>query len=121
MCGSCSSSLDRLFARGVLHTTGVGGLYARNGYFESVISCLDTLISRPGADSGAEAMRLPSAMGRAHFEKSGYMNLFPQLFPRFTASPAMNAISLRCYTKFTTGRHGRAGRPRLTSAACYQL
>jgi seryl-tRNA synthetase len=79
MCESCPSLLDRLFAKGVLHATGVDGLYARSGYFESVISGLDMLISRFGADNRSEAMHFPPGMSRALFEKSGYMNSFPQL------------------------------------------
>jgi hypothetical protein len=54
MCDSCSSFLDRLFARGVLHATGVDGLYARGECFEKVISGLDRVISRHGAAHRAE-------------------------------------------------------------------
>jgi len=71
--------LDRLFARGVLHATGVDGLYARGECFEKVISGLDRVISRHGAAHRAEIIRFPPGMSRALFEQSGYMNSFPQL------------------------------------------
>ena len=79
MCDSCPSFLDRLFAKGVLHATGVDGLYARGECFENVISGLDRVISRHGAAHRAEIIRFPPGMSRALFEKSGYMNSFPQL------------------------------------------
>ncbi len=79
MCDSCPSFLDRLFARGVLHATGVDGLYARGECFENVVSGLDRVISRLSARRRAEIIRFPPGMSRALFEKSGYMNSFPQL------------------------------------------
>jgi seryl-tRNA synthetase len=79
MCQACDSFLDRMFAKGVLHETGVDGLYGRGAAFEAVVDGLDRLISRFGKDDHAEAIRFPPGMNRALFEKSGYMKNFPQL------------------------------------------
>ncbi len=125
MCGSCSSLLDRLFAKGVLHATGVDGLYARSGYFESVISGLDTLISRLGADNGAEVMRFPPGMSRAHFEKSGYMNSFPQLSGTVHSFAGNERNHLALLDKIHNGEAWTNGQTAtdivLTPAACYPL
>ena len=74
-----TSLLDRLFDSGLLIDTGVEGLYGRSGRFEEVIARFEALIDRFGGADGAEAMRFPPGMNRAHFETSGYMKSFPQL------------------------------------------
>jgi len=74
-----TSFLDRLFDQGLLIDTGVDGLYGRSGQFEDVITGLERLISKVGADDKAEAIRFPPGINRAYFEKSGYMKSFPQL------------------------------------------
>jgi seryl-tRNA synthetase len=81
--------LQQLFAAGVLIPLGVDGLYARSGGFEAVVDALDRLITRigrpawVGADGRSEpepeVMRLPPAMSRSIFERTGYMSAFPQL------------------------------------------
>ncbi len=79
MCIECQSFLHGLIAKGLLIETGVDGLYGRSGAFEDVVSRFDQLISRFGDMDGAEVIRFPPGMNRALFEKSGYMNGFPQL------------------------------------------
>ena len=74
-----TSLLDRLFDTGLLIDTGVEGLYGRSGAFEDVIARFERLIDAYGGADGAEAMRFPPGMNRAHFESSGYMKSFPQL------------------------------------------
>lgn len=74
-----TSLLDRLFSTGLLIDTGVEGLYGRSGAFEDVIARFERLIDVYGGGDGAEAMRFPPGMNRAHFETSGYMKSFPQL------------------------------------------
>jgi seryl-tRNA synthetase len=81
--------LQELFAAGILIPLGVDGLYARSGVFEEVVDALDRVITRIGrpACDGAngrvepdpEVMRLPPAMSRRIFERTGYMRAFPQL------------------------------------------
>jgi seryl-tRNA synthetase len=79
MCDACPSFLESLFEKGILHASGVDGLYARGQRFEEVIAGLDALISRFGSNEPLEVVRFPPGMSRALFEKSGYMKSFPQL------------------------------------------
>ncbi|HEY4076172.1 MAG TPA: amino acid--[acyl-carrier-protein] ligase [Rhizomicrobium sp.] len=58
--------------------SGVDGVYARTGAYESVIEALAALISRHRPD-GAEVFRFPPVMPRASLEKQGYLNSFPNL------------------------------------------
>ena len=71
--------LQRLFGAGVLIPTGVNGVYGRGAVFERILDGLDDLATRAGAADGAERVRFPPVMTRAHFERSGYMKGFPQL------------------------------------------
>ena len=70
---------DELFNAGLLIPTGVDGLYGRNATFERVVERLDAFASRLGAQDGAEVMRFPPGLNRAHFERSDYLKSFPQL------------------------------------------
>ncbi len=78
MCTECDFRTE-LFKRRILVDTGIDGLPARSGMFESVITGFDNLITSFGGGDHPEVMRFPPAMNRARFEKSGYMKSFPQL------------------------------------------
>ena len=71
---------DRLarLADTLFHKTGVDGVYARTGLYESVVEALASLIStyRP---AGAEVLRFPPVMSRRQLEKHGYLKSFPNL------------------------------------------
>ena len=58
--------------------TGVDGVYARTGLYESVVEALAALISayRP---ADAEVLRFPPVMSRAQLERHGYLKSFPNL------------------------------------------
>jgi len=58
--------------------SGVAGVYARTGLYESVVEALTLLISahRP---AGAEVYRFPPVMSRAQLERHGYLKSFPNL------------------------------------------
>jgi seryl-tRNA synthetase len=62
----------------LFHETGVDGVYARTGRYESVVEALTALISsyRP---ADAEVMRFPPVMSRAQLERHGYLKSFPNL------------------------------------------
>lgn len=125
MCGACSSFLENLFAKGILHATGVDGLYARGGRFEAVIEGIDALISNFGAKDGAEVIRFPPGMNLSLFQKSGYMKSFPQLagtVHSFAGSEREHLLLLdRIHNgeKWTDGQ--QATEIALTPAACYPL
>jgi seryl-tRNA synthetase len=71
--------LDELLDAGLLVATGEPGVYGRNATFEDVRTRLDALITRAGADDGAEQLRFPPVLPRRHFEASGYLKSFPHL------------------------------------------
>lgn len=125
MCDSCPSFLDRLLAKGVLHATGVDGLYARSGRFEDVIAGLDALISRFGADDCAEVIRFPPGMNRALFEKSGYMKSFPQLAGTVHSFEGGDRDHLALLDKIHNGEPWTSSQVAtdiaLAPAACYPL
>lgn len=117
--------LDQLFASGLLVDMGVKGLYGRSGTFEDVIARFDALVSRWGAEDGAEALRFPPAMNRSHFERSGYLKSFPQLagtVHSFCGNDHDHAALLEC---LGTGEDWTGGQKAtdvvLTPAACYPL
>jgi seryl-tRNA synthetase len=58
---------------------GVQGIFGRGPVFESVLSAFDNLVSRVAADDGAERMTFPPTLDRKVFEKSEFLDSFPQL------------------------------------------
>jgi seryl-tRNA synthetase len=65
-------------AESLLLPTGVDGVYARTGVYESVVEALAALLSarRPPE---AEVLRFPPVMSRKHLEVHGYLKSFPHL------------------------------------------
>ncbi|MCJ2015485.1 amino acid--[acyl-carrier-protein] ligase [Methylobacterium sp. J-076] len=117
--------LDRLFDAGLLVRTGVDGLYGRSGAFESVVEALDRLVSRLGAEDGAEVMRFPPGMSRPAFERSGYLKGFPHLagtVHSFCGNEADHARLLACVEAGKDWTDKQAATDIvLTPAACYPL
>jgi seryl-tRNA synthetase len=58
--------------------TGIDGVYARTGAYESVVEALAALISRH-RPAGAEVLRFPPVMSRKQLERHGYLKSFPHL------------------------------------------
>jgi seryl-tRNA synthetase len=125
MCIDCQSFLHGLIAKGLLIETGVDGLYARGGAFEDVVSRYDALITRFGGGDGAEVIRLPPGMNRAHFEKAGYMKTFPQLAGTVTSFDGNERQHGELIDKHERGEDWTALQKAtdivLTPAACYPL
>jgi len=65
--------------RGLLIETGVRGVYGRGPEFEDTVERVDRLVSATGAEDGAETMRFPPVLNRAHFTHSGFLTSFPHL------------------------------------------
>jgi seryl-tRNA synthetase len=72
-----AADLEALKAE-LFHATGVDGIYARTGRYESVVEALAMLISRHRPDE-AEVLRFPPVMSRAQIERHGYLKSFPNL------------------------------------------
>lgn len=118
-----SSLLDQLIAAGLLIPMGVEGLYGKSESFETVLEGLDRLISRTGADQGAEVMRFPPAITQTIFEESEYLKTFPHFAGTihcFCGNERDHARVLQCVGEGTdwTGGQKAAGLV-LTPAACY--
>ncbi len=60
----------------LLVPTGIDGIYARSGRYETVVDALSALISRHRAE-GTEVVRFPPVMSRRDLERSGYLGSFP--------------------------------------------
>jgi seryl-tRNA synthetase len=106
-------------------STGVDGVYARTGAYESVVEALTALISayRP---KGAEVLRFPPVMSRAQLERHGYLKSFPNL---------LGAVSCLCgdekHIRGVVSRFTEGGEPWtdelsaadlvLAPAACYPV
>jgi seryl-tRNA synthetase len=71
--------LTELSERGLLLQSGVPGVYGRGQDFEDVRLAFDDLVTRAGADDGAERLRFPPVLPRRQFESSGYLKSFPHL------------------------------------------
>ncbi|MGH6970098.1 MAG: amino acid--[acyl-carrier-protein] ligase [Caulobacteraceae bacterium] len=122
--GGGDARLDAL--KGALFVeTGVDGVYARTGRYESVVEALTALISahRP---PDAEVFRFPPVMSRAQIERHGYLKSFPNL---------LGAVSCLCgderHIRGVVGRFTEGGEPWtdalepadlvLAPAACYPV
>jgi seryl-tRNA synthetase len=116
---------EDLFSAGLLIPTGVDGLYGRSGDFERVIDAINDYATRLGAEDGAEIMRFPPALNRAHFERSDYLKSFPQLAGTvhcFCGDERGHREILRCVdggTDWTAQQ--RPSEIVLTPAACYPV
>lgn len=120
-----TSLLDRLFETGLLIATGVEGLYGRSGRFEDIITRFEALIDKVGGGDGAEPIRFPPGMNRAHFEGSGYMKSFPQLagtVHSFCGNELDHMNLLQCMEAGEDWTKTQEGTDIvLTPAACYPL
>src|ERR1700704_5449224 len=68
----------KLTTEALFRPSGVDGVFARTGLFERVVDGLNGLISRH-REPGIEILRFPPVMSRAHIQKSGYLQSFPNL------------------------------------------
>lgn len=120
-----TSLLDRLFESGLLIETGIEGLYGRSGRFEDIITRFEALIDKAGGADGAEPIRFPPGMNRAHFEGSGYMKSFPQLagtVHAFCGNDLDHMNLLQCMETGEDWTKTQQGTDIvLTPAACYPL
>lgn len=116
---------DQLFAHGLLVETGVDGLYGRSFVFEDVIACFDRLISTFADGDRAEVLRFPPGMNRAFFEKSGYLESFPQLAGTVHAFAGSERDHAALLARLEADEDWTAGQTAtdvvLTPAACYPL
>ncbi len=71
--------LPALLEAGLLHDTGVRGVYGRGTPFEDVLQRFDQYATRELAEESAELIRFPPVLPRRIIERSGYLKSFPHL------------------------------------------
>lgn len=119
------SFLDQLFAQGLLHDSGVDGLYARSAVFEDVIRRFEDFALSIGGHEITESMIFPPGMPMPDFVTSGYMKNFPQLagtVHAFCGSDHGHMALLQCMAAGDDWTENqKATDVALTPAACYPL
>lgn len=70
---------EQLLSAGLLVATAVDGLYGRSQPFEAVVAGLERVIDGAAADQEATWLRFPPVIPRSSFEKTGYLQSFPNL------------------------------------------
>lgn len=76
---SSEGFLADLVSHKLIIPSGVEGVFGRSAAFEDVVQRFDALVSRLTENDGAERMFFPPVLDRRVFEKSGYLDSFPQL------------------------------------------
>jgi len=69
---------DRLFAAGLLHPTGVDGIYGRSATYEGIVEAVRDEVSSLGGGR-FEAVHFPPVLARPVFDRTGYLRSFPDL------------------------------------------
>src|SRR5579859_248803 len=70
---------DALVEHKLILPVGVPGAFGRGAVFEDVLRRFDAAVSRIAKDDGAEQMLFPPILDRRVFEKSEFLDSFPQL------------------------------------------
>jgi seryl-tRNA synthetase len=116
---------DELLRHGLLIGTGVPGVYGRSGEFEDTVERVDRLVAAAGAKDGADVMRFPPILSRAHFERSGYLKSFPHLAGTIHSFAGNEQAHRELLRSVEDGGDWSAAFPAapvvLTPAACYPV
>lgn len=70
---------DGLVEHRLIIPVGVPGIFGRSSVFEDVLRRFDDYVSRAARTDGAEQMLFPPTLDRRVFERSEYLDSFPQL------------------------------------------
>src|SRR5258708_31766649 len=76
---SAKGLYDDLVAHKLIIPVGVPGIFGRGPVFEDVLRRFDAVISQIAAKDGATVMAFPPTLDRKVFEKSEFLDSFPQL------------------------------------------
>jgi seryl-tRNA synthetase len=115
--------LDALFDV-LFRPMATAGVYARTGAYEGVVEALAALISSK-READAEVLRFPPVMSRAHLERHGYLDSFPNLLGCVSCLEGTEAEILAFAAGRANGGDWTAGLRTadlvLTPAACYPV
>lgn len=116
---------DELVRNGLLIPCGVPGVFGKGRVFESVLDALDRLISETAQGEGAEFMRFPPIINRKNFERSEFLNSFPQLAGSVFSFNGTDEQHRELVRRLGSGEDWSALQQMtdvvLTPAACYPL
>jgi seryl-tRNA synthetase len=76
---SSSEFYEGLVSSGLIIPVGVQGIFGRGAVFEDVLARFDAYVTKVAQGDGAEKMLFPPTLDRKVFEKSEYLDSFPQL------------------------------------------
>lgn len=116
---------DELVAAGLLIPSGVRGVFGLGGAFEGVIEAFERLVTREGADLGAEVHRYPPIFNRAHYTAMDHIRNFPDLLGSVHSFLGKDAEHKELVRKLEAGddwtRDLSPAEVMLIPAACYPL
>jgi seryl-tRNA synthetase len=82
-CATASAPADQfrrsLVEAGLLIPTGIDGLFGRSETYESVVTALSAMVHALGDGQGATRLSFPPIVARPVFERTGYLESFPNL------------------------------------------
>jgi seryl-tRNA synthetase len=70
---------ESLLNAGILHSTGVKGIYGRGPAFVAAFQALDRFVTDAGEIDGPEVYRFPAVIPRATLVRTDYLRSFPDL------------------------------------------
>lgn len=115
--------LDALFDT-MFQPMNAQGVYARTGVYEAVVEAMVALISSK-READTEIFRFPPVMSRAHLERHGYLNSFPNLLGCVSCLEGTEAEILAMASRHSRGGDWTEGLQTadlvLTPAACYPV
>ncbi|MCW2967146.1 MAG: amino acid--[acyl-carrier-protein] ligase [Solirubrobacteraceae bacterium] len=117
--------LEELLAAGLLVSTGVPGVYGRNGTFERILQGFADHIARQAVDDEPEVLRFPPLLPRRQLENSGYLKSFPHLAGTIFSFEGDEDDAAR-QQELAAGHEDWSGHQRMTDlvlvpAACYPV
>ena len=116
---------DGLVRNKLIIPVGVPGAFGRGAVFEDVLARFNDLVTRLARNDGAEVMALPPILDRQVFEKSEYLDSFPQLagtvFSFFGTDMQHKELSQRIHDKQPWDDLQKMTGVVLTPAACYPV
>ncbi|MEO7035159.1 MAG: amino acid--[acyl-carrier-protein] ligase [Polyangiaceae bacterium] len=116
---------DGLVRNKLIIPVGVPGAFGRGAVFEDVLARFNDLVTRLARNDGAEVMAFPPILDRQVFEKSEYLDSFPQLagtvFSFFGTDMQHKELSQRIHDKQPWDDLQKMTGVVLTPAACYPV
>lgn len=116
---------DGMVRHKLIIPVGVPGAFGRGAIFEDVLARFNDLVTRLAKDDGAEVMAFPPILDRQVFEKSEYLDSFPQLagtvFSFFGTDAQHKELTERIHEKQPWDDLQKMTGVVLTPAACYPV